>query len=269
VKSIAQPPAQYQFAEQEPHAHDSPIDAQMPLWRYVDLGKLVSLFASSALFFTRADLLGDPFEGSITAHQLALRQAFEKREGLATTLNIHSQVLVETSIANTVISCWHMNENESAAMWRLYLSSNEGVAIRTSYSRLTSSFRRSSTVQELGAAGWKELLHITAEPVRYIDFDSEQTDVTDNPFVFKRTSFAHERELRLIVRDDSMQGDPRPSRFPGGGDYIPVDLRTLVETIYVAPSAPKWFAGVVQSLVAAYGFSFQVVQSALARSPLH
>lgn len=29
------------------------------------------------------------------------------------------------------VSSWHMNEHESTAMWRLYLKSDEGLAIRT------------------------------------------------------------------------------------------------------------------------------------------
>ena len=39
-----------------------PLDDTV-LWRYMDFTKFVSLLEKSALFFPRADKLGDPFEG--------------------------------------------------------------------------------------------------------------------------------------------------------------------------------------------------------------
>jgi len=34
------------------------------------------------------------------------------------------------------INCWHMNDHESAAMWKLYLKSDEGIAIQSTYRKL-------------------------------------------------------------------------------------------------------------------------------------
>jgi len=271
MDSVATPAVRYALASSQEDPRSSAVEPDMPLWRYVDLAKLISLLDTRALFFTRADLLGDPFEGSITAHRLALRRESESRQrsrGLPVKLTSHSQAIVQTDIANTVINCWHMNEHESAAMWRLYLSSHEGVAIRSSYARLLSSFPRMRGAQRITPDGWNHALYVRVATVKYIDFDTERTGFAD-PFEFKRTSFAHERELRLIVRDNSKQGDPRPSRFPAGGDYVPVSLNKLVQAIYVAPNAPKWFTSVIRSLVARYGYRFPVSQSALVKSPLH
>ena len=43
------------------------------LWRFMSFTKFVSLLARNALFFARADKLGDPFEGSLTPLNVALR----------------------------------------------------------------------------------------------------------------------------------------------------------------------------------------------------
>ena len=43
---------------------DSPPDNAV-LWRYIDFTKFVSLLDRKALFFVRADKLGDPFEGTL------------------------------------------------------------------------------------------------------------------------------------------------------------------------------------------------------------
>ena len=38
------------------------------------------------------------------------------------------------------VNCWHENEHESAAMWKLYIKSVEGIAIQSTYSKLKKSF---------------------------------------------------------------------------------------------------------------------------------
>jgi hypothetical protein len=49
------------------HDHfEAPTDPSAPIFRYMDLAKFVSLLDTRALFFSRADLLGDAFEGSVT-----------------------------------------------------------------------------------------------------------------------------------------------------------------------------------------------------------
>jgi hypothetical protein len=36
------------------------------------------------------------------------------------------------------VTCWHMNECESAAMWKLYSTAKESVCVQTTYGRLRS-----------------------------------------------------------------------------------------------------------------------------------
>jgi hypothetical protein len=43
-----------------------PQDPNVPIWRYMDFTKFVSMLENSALYFCRSDLLGDPFEGSFS-----------------------------------------------------------------------------------------------------------------------------------------------------------------------------------------------------------
>jgi hypothetical protein len=47
------------------HPSFTPPPADVVIWRYVDLPKLVSMLASQALFFARLDTQSDPFEGSL------------------------------------------------------------------------------------------------------------------------------------------------------------------------------------------------------------
>ena len=41
-----------------------PKDPNTKIWRYMDFTKLASMFEQNGIFFSRSDILGDPFEGS-------------------------------------------------------------------------------------------------------------------------------------------------------------------------------------------------------------
>ena len=51
----------------------APENPAIPIWRYMDFTKYVAMLESRALFFGRADLLGDAFEGSISKTTITLR----------------------------------------------------------------------------------------------------------------------------------------------------------------------------------------------------
>jgi hypothetical protein len=53
------------------------------------------------------------------------------------------------AIREYLVSCWHMNEHESAAMWKLYSSSNEAVCIQSTYRRLRCSLEESVMIGEI------------------------------------------------------------------------------------------------------------------------
>ena len=57
--------------EEHPVFNPPPDDAI--LWRYMDFTKFVSLLEKQALFFARADKLGDSFEGSLSQVNKTLR----------------------------------------------------------------------------------------------------------------------------------------------------------------------------------------------------
>ena len=99
-----------------------PADPATPIWRYMDFTKFVSMLERSALFFARADCLGDPFEGSYSRGNERLRPTVYKDAPQEVLAYMASNGAEFTRILRkwTFISCWHMNQGESAAMWKLY-----------------------------------------------------------------------------------------------------------------------------------------------------
>ena len=216
----------------------------------MDFTKLVSLIDSRRLFFARADQLGDPFEGSWPKINVDTRKNLshvpeEQRQLFETAYNNLSGFIKELPKYNA-INCWHMNEHESAAMWKLYLKSDEGIAVQSTYQSL-----RDCIVDD-------ERVFLGA--VTYIDYDKDIIDGQNllTPFIYKRKSFEHEREVRGVVA--------KFHEIPGGIP-IRVDLERLIKKIYIAPSAPHWFADLVQAFIHRYNYAFEVVHSKLDEQP--
>lgn len=217
------------------------------LWRYMDLSKFLYLL-SGELFFTRMDKFEDNFESTYPTFNKKIRELrytpMLKDNILLRNLNsdfeLASQNLKRTSYA----CCWHMNNFESAAMWKLYLSSNEGIAIQTNINKLISSLR-------------SEDKRIYIGEVNYIDYENQYLpeDNLLNLLLYKRKSFDYERELRCIYTDFLEKKDDVP------GKDIKIDLNELIEKVYIAPYAPKYFKTVIEDVIYKYGYDFEVIQS--------
>jgi hypothetical protein len=241
----------------QPHpVFKDPADLNEPVWRYMDLSKFVAILASRSLYFARADLLGDPFEGSYTLQSLELLDTAYRVHGITGMLSDGARRLREQRRKEKVISCWHLNRHESAAMWSLYLKSSEGLAIQSTYAKLRDCFEFEHPVY-IGA-------------VDYIDYKTEAFDTGNEfiPFVTKRKSFEHEREVRAIVECASINPDQSGRPLTVGGANIKVSLEKLVQAVYIAPTAPTWFAEVVRQTIKQFGYAFEVRQSDLAMDPI-
>ncbi len=236
------------------------------IWRYIDFTKFVDMIDRSSLFFARAARLGDGFEGSITSFQRYLLQHpaktnkdDKKPQAPSTVFKTRSEYR-EFLTKCTIINCWHLNECESAAMWKQYVKGNEGIAIKSTYDRLTNCF----IDKDFG---------IMIGRVEYIDYERDFGSFNNNTelFLYKRKSFEHERELRAIVqafycnRNGSVNYEK--SRFEDGA-YVKVDLNELVDRIYVAPTSPKWFYKLVKSVMKKYKLEKDISQSSLDENPL-
>ena len=244
---------------------NAPEDENIKIWRYMDFTKMVSLLDSKKLFFARADRLGDPFEGSLPKSNVESRSHIPA-EFSKVNIGMYRIAMLELGKLNkkwpehTVINCWHMNNHESAAMWRLYLKSNEGIAIQSTYARLKKSLND------------EEKIYIGM--VNYIDYESESIDTSNwlSPFIHKRKSYEHEKEIRAVILKHPINKDTKKFDFNAGtisdGLQVKVNLELLIESIYVAPSSPEWFKDLVDAVVKKYNYNSPVIQSKLDDHPL-
>jgi len=239
-----------------------PPDTAAKIWRYMDFTKFVAMLDSAALFFCRVDLLGDPFEGSVPRanedYWKALREEHGGDEAILQSNKAFLGNMARFSRQRTYVNCWHVNEHESAAMWQLHSREDASIAIQS----------RCLLLQQCLPA------HVSVGLVRYTDYDKEPIP----PFnildycLHKRKSFEHERELRALIwtlEADAKTREPAWTVEPGQpGILVPVNLATLIETIYVAPGCPLWFEELVGKVTRRFGLSLPVKRSKIADRPM-
>jgi hypothetical protein len=215
----------------------------------MDLAKLVWMLNHRCLYFTNVDKLKieDPFEGSCQPSELLKSVPRPVARDFVGKMNSCGPPLT--------VSCWHLNDYESAAMWKLYSDENKGIAIQSTFSRMVNAFEE-----------FPDSVHIGK--IRYIDYQNETFRGEINIFesiLTKRKSFEHEKELRAVIWETS----EKTLRVDDGSVLANINLKELIENIYISPFSPNWYRDNVQVIVEKFGLEVPVLQSELDKKPVY
>jgi hypothetical protein len=203
------------------------------LWRYMDWARFIAFIQTRKLYFARIRELDDPWE---TALPEGLKHRAVKTLGASEQIYDYYQL----AAGQAVVSCWHESTYESVAMWRLYTTGAEGVAINTTVGRLK---------QALGT----DTPEVIIGRVQYIDHAADDDGLAPTfnvlgPLFCKRQSFQHEREVRAVIpnpdeaelRKAVAQIQPEPGqivtvpvRLGNGGLSVSVDVELMLQRIVV------------------------------------
>jgi hypothetical protein len=151
------------------------------------------------------------------------------------------------------LNCWIRCDYESAAMWQIF--GRGGVAVRSSVGRLKRALVDPAPVM-IGS-------------IEYVDYQAITIPRRNvfTPFLFKRKSYDHKREVRALVVDPTplsgpmvfgaspIMDDPNaPDGITENGAFIQVDLEALVDAVAVHPAAEDQFLRSVDALCEQHGF---------------
>lgn len=220
----------YVSSHREPHrSFPQPERGDVKVWRYLDLPRFIWMLSTRALAFARADTLDDPFEGSVP------HSVYE-----AWKANPENAKLLENARSGLrrqmFVSCWHANDVESEAMWRLYCGSHDGIALQTTYEKLDASLPDGVFLGQ----------------VTYLDYECATTPPRDplELLMSKRQAFEHEHEIRALVWP-SKSPDLVPQDLDADAQVINVVWRSkeFLEKIYVSPYAEDWYRDVVVAVM--------------------
>ena len=239
------------------------------LWRYMDLGKFISLIGKKKLYFASLESFEDLFEGAKgVAYRKDKWDSFYLdvfKQAIQTAPGINKKELTQQYIEEnalrllsemdnlgkrgrkiTFVSCWYCNQYESEAMWKLYSGNiKNAIAIQTTYQQLYEALGRDPSI-EIGK-------------VRYIDYAKRFSSVNGSHW-YKRKSFEYEQEVRAVVKDFNASGN---------GIEKDIDVEKLINAVYISPYAPKWFMDVVCDVLKKYGLDKPVCHSEMKETPFY
>jgi hypothetical protein len=227
-----------------------------------------ALLDKSALYFCRADqFFNDPFEGAtrfkamknfweqkerefiIRAIRQGHKQSGQPSDDSELQREAEGFVKGQRDIRQlyeprrTFITCWHLNPDESDAMSQIYSRRNQYmVALKTTVQRLDTALGEYSD-NEIGE-------------VNYVDYKTFYPQL-GHQFWYKRHPFAHEREVRAIIK---MRDD-----IDTEGIFEPVQLDVLIEVL--GPESPGWFEEIVKSITLKYNQNFMIRSSNMNAEP--
>ncbi len=236
-------------AQEHPY-FEPPETPDARIARYMTLGSFMAMVQEGALFFANISKFNDPFEGSVPASHRS-RNEYSELDKNGRWIGDPFPEEVRELRKHLVVSCWHLAEQESAAMWRQYGASEEVVCVKSTFAKLK------AALPETFAVG----------RVKYIDFDRDCEPIVDplQVMLLKRLSYDYEKEVRAI--DISEHRTRLLSDTKAPGVWQPVDLASLIESVSTAPAAVPWLNSVVFKSLIKYGYRIHVEPSTLDAQP--
>jgi hypothetical protein len=144
----------------------------------------------------------------------------------------------EREVKSTYVTCWHANDGESEALWRLYAPPDTaGIALRAEFGALD--------------AGLDTTFDVKFGYVQYVDFASRFAGTYD--------SLSHETEVRGVIAPHMTRSSHET------GVLVPLDQSRGIKVI--SPFAPIWFADVVRTTLQKFGIGLSVQPSSLLAEP--
>lgn len=221
----------------------------------MDLAKFIYMLLTESLYFACPLKFNDPFEGLLPKsyieanakmiapivqdiisirdqlankylNSIELQQSdikIRNLKNMSETLETYKDVIKKFGV-----SCWHKSDYESEAMWKIYSSYGQGIAIE-------------STIEQLKLSLGK-VKGLIIDSVRYKNFDNAPIEQghEHNILFMKRESFEYEKELRATIC--------LPEGKEGEGENILCNLNTLITNVHVSPYAPEYFNETVNIL---------------------
>jgi len=210
------------------------INDETIIWRFMDFFKFTSLILNKSIHFSRTKYFDDPLEGSRTLRDERNRTKIYGKE--ASVNHEYYDKSIKPDLYG--ISCWHINEYESASMWKMYSNKDDGVAIRSTYGSLKKSFESELHHNYYFGQVCYDMNYANGRISTINDLET---------YFFKYKSYSFENELRAIIYPTVHDSELiEKSDF---GWLVPVCLATLINSIYINPNSKKSYIKQVKTFL--------------------
>jgi len=243
------------------------------IWRYMDFTKFVDIIDRKKMFFPTVAMLSkiDPFEGSFPKSYIDYFNANIDKIFIPETWMTFNRASAPKDFSRArksmskfvAVSCWNKQDESSAALWKIYCSTFNGIAIESTIGRLKDSLQSEERDIYIGEVEYID--HHSPEPSGLISKTPGTTpdDILHKVYVYKEKSFNYENEVRAIVKLPEIK-PVNQFQFKiiknHKGYSATIDPNLLIENIYLAPMIKdsKWQKEVIKSVLEKYGLKKKV-----------
>lgn len=235
----------------------SPGD-DLVIWRYMDLPKFLVMLEQRSLYFAVLEEFDDKWEAVISRD---LSRAIQVVSGSASGTMIKNY---QETFGKIGINCWYSGPDESIAMWKLYTTSDYGIAIKSTVGHLKQALESANETVLIGKVVYRDHAEAPSEGLA-LEKVSPFTAVLQ-----KRICYKHESEIRAITQ---VMVDHRNNAIAGGiprtrhGVAVPVDLSILLQSVTTGPNFPRWAHTLLTSALSRARITVTIVESNAFKEP--
>lgn len=165
------------------------------------------------------------------------------------------------------INCWHESVHESVAMWKVFLSSGDGIALKTSFETVLSEVKAPDGVKIGGGR------------MNYADYEGSDFPHGNilRAHTMKQQEYSYEQEIRFSAyspppteKEKYEPGDDVNVQYNKQDEGICIDmnLEDFIEEIRISPYSPAWVNKEYwQSLLEKYDLDINVSESVVTDPP--
>jgi len=230
------------------------IDWNQKCWRYFQLDKFIDSLREGNIYFAAANQFEDKFEGAV-----CIEPKNENHELPSPAFDMINRAFQGLKRL-TKINCWHKENYENDAMWKLYSNDKKGIAITTTPQKMSVALKPYRLKPEYGV----EDLYIGN--VEYVDLSTHYVETTMlNVFFHKHIIYSYENEIRLAI--SLRQAEEFGVKVPELGIFVQVDYSQLIDEIIIGPNINSEDRETLFNVVRESGLESRIKDSCLLYKP--
>lgn len=196
------------------------------IWKYFSLPTFLAFLQGESLHFTNVKYLEDKFEFKAKVNKPERYKTYQIEE------------TEEETEERLFVNCWSEN-TDSYALWQIYSGGKYGLAIQSTKQKLQDIVYKADPVTNFVINGT-----IKHEKVSYNN--EPRQDRLQRVFT-KISSYEYEGEYRICI-----YAPRNPFTFEVSSFDIPVDIKDLIDKIYISPFAEDYFVMAMESILKKY-----------------
>lgn len=213
-----------------------------------------AMLKEKRIYFASAHQFEDPFEGAVAVlpHDFPVDPRYTEMEPFEKAFAELRRL--------TKISCWHIEDHESVAMWKLYSDLGKGVAITSTPQKLSSSLTPFRLKPEYGVED------LYGGNVAYVDLLRTRLEASMlERFFYKHNAYSWENEFRLAI--SVRMAEEFGVQVPEDGIFVEADISEMIEEIHIGPEIDGYKRNNIIKLCKEYGFENRVHVTSLLGRP--